>query len=333
MISEGNFNNLKSLLYKVTEFDILHHYFNISKVPIVISSPLRSDKNPSFAIYTINGNRIYWKDLSTMESGGVLDLLGKYWNANYYSVVERISKDISSITSTSHSIDNLEDKITTIHDNKSNSDLECKVREWKDYDIKYWEGFGINLQWLKYADIYPISHKIVIKDNKRYIFGAEKYAYAYVEGKDGKVTLKIYQPFSKKYKWCSKHNKSVISLWTKVPNTGENIIICSSMKDALCVWANTNIPCIAVQGEGYVISNTALENLKSRYKNIYILFDNDAAGLEDGVKLSKLTGFINLVLPDLGAKDCSDLFKLLKDKEKFKEIIFNLIKKQLIKTE
>lgn len=42
-------------------------------------------------------------------------------------------------------------------------------------------------------------------------------------------------------------------------------------------------------------------------------------------KLSESTGFTNLVLPDYGAKDCSDLFKLLNNVNEFRQVIFSLI--------
>lgn len=206
--------------------------------------------------------------------------------------------------------------------------MQCKVREWRDYDIKYWESYGVPLKWLKYADVYPISHKIIIKNGNNYVFGADKYAYAYVEFKEGKTTLKIYQPYNKSgFKWANKHDKSVISLWTKVPEYGDRICICSSLKDALCLWANTGIPALAIQGEGYSISNTAVSELKRRYKEIYILLDNDDAGVQDALKLSESTGFTNIVLPkEYGAKDVSDLYLLLQDKERFKNIVLGLFK-------
>jgi DNA primase len=105
------------------------------------------------------------------------------------------------------------------------------------------------------------------------------------------------------------------------------ICICASLKDALCLWANTGIPSIAVQGEGYSMSDTAIEELKRRFKHIYILFDNDEAGLVDGVKLAEQTGFTNIVLPRINeAKDISDLYKSLENKEQFKELMINLFK-------
>ena len=161
--------------------------------------------------------------------------------------------------------------------------------------------------------------------DKQYVLGADKYAYAFVEHKEGNTTIKIYQPYNKRgYKWSNKHDKTVVSLWTKIPERGNKVVICSSLKDALCLWANTGIPALAIQGEGYTMSKTAINELKRRYKQVYILFDNDEPGLKDGEKLSKDTGFINLVLPKFeGGKDISDLYK--SNPENFSKVIISLI--------
>ena len=72
------------------------------------------------------------------------------------------------------------------------------------------------------------------------------------------------------------------------------------------------------------MSDTAISELKRRFNNVYILFDNDEAGLEDGKKLSEFTGFTNVVLPIFeGGKDVSDMFKAL-GKERFNIIIPSL---------
>ena len=84
---------------------------------------------------------------------------------------------------------------------------------------------------------------------------------------------------------------SVISLWAKVPEFGDKIIIASSTKDALCISCNLHIPAIAPQGEGYSISETAICELKRRYKQVYISYDGDNTGVEDAEKLSEITGF------------------------------------------
>ena len=326
MISSGKSSfTLDDVLRVASEAQIVSYYLGILKVPCIINSPLRQDKHPSFGLYSPNGTEINYIDFSTRDSGTIFTLLKNMWNLDYPEVFKRICQDFSKFNSKATVIKSSKCNVTS-QGSSSNIDMKCKVREWKDYDLEYWASYGITLPWLKYANVYPISHKIIVKDGKEFVFGADKYAYAYVEFKEGKTTLKIYQPFNKRgFKWANKHDRSVISLWTKVPKTGDKIVVCSSLKDALCLWANTSIPAIAIQGEGYGISNTAINELKRRYKEVYILLDNDEAGLRDGEKLSASTGFINLVLPNInGAKDVSDLYKSLENKKRFKDIILNL---------
>lgn len=317
--------DLENIYSVVSDLDILHHYFGITHVPCMINSPLRRDNNPSLSFYSKDGIEILWTDFSTKEGGDVIHLMSKYWGESYADAVKHLWEDLPNITNISGHTQ-LSKKRYIVK--KTNVILKCKVREWKDYDLEFWNSFGISKKWLEYADVYPISHKIIIKNDEKFVFSADKYAYAYVEFKDKKTTLKIYQPFNTKgFKWSNNHDRSVISLWTKVPANGLMICICASLKDALCLWANTGIPSIAVQGEGYSMSDTAISELKRRYKNVYILFDNDEAGLEDGLKLSAQTGFTNIVLPRInGAKDISDLYKSLENKEQFKELMINLFK-------
>lgn len=303
---------LEDVLARTTEFDILYHYFNVSELPTIIHSPLRQDNRPSFGLYTLDGKRVHYTDLATKDRGGLFDLLMKYWGESYKDMLNHLWKDLPNFSNANVQFNSMKSERTYQYQSlkSRNIDLQCKVREWRDYDIEYWASYGVSLEWLKYADIYPISHKIVIRDGQRYIFGADKYAYAYVERKEGKVTLKIYQPYNKGgYKWSNRHDRSVISLWTKVPEYGDKICICSSMKDALCLWANTGIPALAIQGESYGMSNTAISELKRRYKEVFIALDGDKAGVEDSIKLQKETAFKIIDCPLIDkAKDWSDIY-------------------------
>lgn len=326
--------DLEEVLQRVSEADILSYYLGVKEIPCVISSPLRDDAKPSFSLYSPDGRKIRFLDFSTGETGGLFDLLGRMWDCSFEKVLCRINRDSLNIGRGTGKFLRPPVRIRPMHGCRSETDLQCRTREWRRHDIEYWESYGISLEWLRYAEVYPISHKIVLKEGKKYIFPADKYAYAYVEHKEGRVTLKIYQPFNRQgYKWSNKHDMSVISLWTKVPEYGERICICSSLKDALCLWANTGIPAIAVQGEGYGISDTAANEFRRRFKRVFILFDNDAAGLQDGKKLSAATGFTNIVLPRLQEygcpKDISDLFRAIHNREKFREIMTGLFNQKI----
>lgn len=310
----------------IDDLNLLNKYFGIEKVPVCISSPLREDRNPSFALFYDSNGRIHYKDFSTGESGNMFDLLGKVWNMSYMDVMRTLIKD-----------DGITAMISQGQGRKPrrNSDtiIEVKVRRWLKHDLEYWSSYGISKNFLKFAEVYPISHIFFIKENKTDVIDADKYAYVYVERRDGVVYKKIYQPLckNKRYKWFSKMNGGIISLWDKIPENGDLLVICSSLKDALCLWENTGIPCIALQGEGYSMNADVVGELKQRFDDIAILFDNDKSGISDGVKLSESTGFHNVVLPKFDwGKDVSDYYKGLEDKNIFKETIGNLVKNSII---
>lgn len=303
--------SVKEIMDRVSQGDILAHYFDITSLPVLISSPLRKDNHPSFSIYSPDGEKVKYIDFATGEHGDIYSLMQKYFNLSFSETMRMIAREKSlrkhSVKSEFFTTPAIGKKFST----RTSSDIKVKVREWEQYDIDYWQSYGISLSWLKYAEVYPISHKIVYKNDERYVFPAAKYAYCFVERKEERVTLKVYQPFSKLYKWSNKNDGSVVGLWTKIPQKGDKLVICSSLKDALCLWSNINIPCVYVQSETTGMSETAQNVLKSRFKNIYICFDNDKPGLKDAENFAAQTGFINVVLPSFeGGKDISDFYKL-----------------------
>lgn len=317
---------LDDILNKVTEVDILNHYFGISTLPVLVNSPLRPDKNASLSIFLNNNDNVILKDFGAYKAYNLWSFLQEYWNIPYEDVLEKINKDLPNMHST----------VCTLKQQKrhnvvrSSSKIECKIREWRDYDLKFWKSFGISLKWLQFGEVYPISYVFITKGDKRYTFPAEKYAYAYVERKDNKVTLKIYQPKSKTRKWINNSDSSVWDLWTKLPEKGDKLIITSSRKDALCIWENTGIPATSMQGEGYIPKQKIIDELKDRFTNMYIWFDNDFdkednVGKQYAEFLSKEFNIPYILIPsEYKAKDPSDFIKK-HGIEKFKQLITELI--------
>lgn len=299
----------------ISEAEVLASVFpDIKSLPCLMCSPLRIDRKPSFSIYTSNSGHIYYKDHATGEKGSLLDLLCQYWRCTFRQALDRVAN--MALGKREIVIRPKHLKVLTRKEASRLTDIQVTVRPWRDYDYEYWSEYGVTPKALKYAEVYPISHKIVYKRINdadkpvKYIFPADKYAYCFVERKEGNLQLKIYQPFSKKYKWCSKMDGSVIGLWAKLPEHGDNVVICSSLKDALCLSCQCHVPTICLQGEGYNMSKTAISELRRRFKHVFILFDNDNAGIVDGKKLSESTGFTNIILPKFnGGKDVSDYYK------------------------
>lgn len=326
---------LDDILSKTTEVDILAYYLGVTEIPCIIHSPLRVDNNASFGLYSRDGHRIFYIDFATKERGSTFDILSQLWGYNYMETLAKIASDIPKFTTKISNIKQNASKASRVS-RLNSTELQCKVRGWASYDIEYWKSYGITLEWLKYAEVYPISHKIIIKDGNKYVFGADKYAYAYVEHKEGKVTLKIYQPFNKNgYKWSSNIDRSVWGLWTKIPKYGTNLIISSSVKDCLNIMCNLRIPSICLQGEGYLPKPHIMEELKSRYKNIIVFFDNDFAnpnnpGHNDAKKLSEEYNLKMVEIPkEYESKDPSDLFKKY-GKDRYLVIMNEILKDVLL---
>lgn len=302
--------DLKEAVSKISSEALLEQYFGITEIPTTIISPYRLDNHPSLSIYYNSAGKVCFKDFGTGDYGSIIDLLAKVWNKSFEDTVLEILKNNPVKT-----VFSLPKAKTPKHINSS-SDIQVKTRKWKDYDLEYWEMYGISLEWLQFGEVYPVSRIFFTNSfGETKIFPADKYAYCYVERKDDKVTLKIYQPFSKTNKWMNKHNASVWDLWTQLPETGDKLIITSSRKDALCLWENTGIPSVSLQGEGYIPKEHVVNQLKHRFKKIYVLYDNDFKsetnwGREHGKKLCETFDLIQLELPEhLGSKDPSDLVK------------------------
>lgn len=306
-----------------SDFDIAHKYLGITCVPEVINSPLRQDNNPSLGLFINNRtNSLWFKDFGSGEKGSLYDLLAKMWNVSKDKVYERILKDTP--------VPALIRKRGAKVYRKSAGKIEVRVREWRDYDIAYWDSYGVSLPWLEFGEIYPISHIIITKNGHSYPIPAEKYAYVYVERKDGIVSFKIYQPYSKEYKWMSKHDSSVWDLWTKIPEKGDKLIITSSRKDALAIWSNTGIPALSLQGEGYIPKEHVVQQLKDRYNKVYVLYDDDFQSEENhgrmyGKMIAERFNVTQIEIPEKWeSKDPSDLVKN-HGREVLRGVIYELV--------
>ena len=334
-IAQGKIVDIKEeVLANIPESDILYFYLGISHLPTLICSPLRKDLKPSLGIYINSKGHIGYRDFATGESGSLFYLLSLLFNIEYSEVFTKILSDFSSkeppkehiqISTTSKPYNQSTRKSPVV-------DIQVKVRAWKTWDREYWSSYGITKRFLTLCKVFPISHIfLVYEDSSFVVIPAEKYAYAYMEEKDNKVSLKIYQPYSKSYKWMNKHSSDVWDLWNQLPATGDTLIITSSRKDAMCIWCNTGIPSCSLQAESYLPKASVIEELKARFKHIFVLYDNDFTkdinhGREYGKNIANTFNLKQIELPEeLQAKDSSDLYKL-HGKEVLVQTILNLTK-------
>lgn len=307
----------------LSDREILQRYMGLKDFPCSITSPLRDDdKHPSFSFTERNGT-VFWKDFGTGEVGTATSLMAKLWNVSYTEALLKIKFDSGEPIPRVGLIRKYKGKV---HLTKG-STLKVKVREWKDWDREFWNSFGISEQFAKWCNVYPVSHAFFTRPDENgkdhtTCVPMDKYAYAYFEWKDGKESIKLYQPYSATMKWLSKHDHSVWDLWKQAfkwaeKKSDETLILTSSRKDAMCIWENLGVPAMSLQGEGYVPKPQVMKQVLERFKTVYIWYDNDFQhqndnpGQDNARKIiEQYPTIINICIPEIyQSKDPSDLFK------------------------
>lgn len=280
--------------------------------PAKIRSPLREgDKNPSFSVTMYNGH-VYCKDWGTGWTGTIVKLAMDMQGKTRAELAGTFKVDAATSI-------RVEDYM------KPKPFLAVKTRPWKASDLEYWKRFGINSEWLDFAEVYPISRIY----SGEHAFPAEPLAFAYAEHKDNIDTLKVYQPFGK-IKWLSSHDSSVWDLWKQLPPIGDKLILTSSRKDALCLWSNVGIPSVCLQGEGYIPKPHVMQQILDRFLDVYVLYDNDFSssinhGHEFGHRIANMFAIKQIEIPaEYQSKDPSDLMKN-HGRKVFNNVITNLL--------
>lgn len=311
--------NKQSVLKYIKDIDIYRFY---TKKEVVlggnISSPFRVDSNPSFG-YFIADNEILYKDF-VLGGGDCIKFVETLFNINYVEALGKICVDFNlsqhlyhkQMPKTEEEYDpsKYEDRSKVVS-SSSSFRLRKKERDWKMHDIYFWRLFGISVDILEKYNVKPLDY--IFLNNQ--IVKAEKFSYCFKEYKDGLETYKIYQPYSKDYKWLSNHNYSVWQGWNQLPKNGENLIITKSLKDVMSIVSTTEYSAVSLQGESVYPKDHIIEELQNRFKAIWLLYDNDYDktvnwGQKFANNLVDKYRFFNLVIDsEYECKDYSDLIK------------------------
>ena len=98
--------------------------------------------------------------------------------------------------------------------------------------------------------------------------------------------------------------------YKQLPKSGKLLVITKSMKDVLLLH-ELGIPAIAPNSETQNVSDKMFEELKSRFKYIVYVFDNDLPGISNMVKFKKHNpeAIYHWIPRAYKAKDITDFYK------------------------
>lgn len=330
MFRFGDELTIENVLKKVSPYQIFRYYLPELKIGKCISSPFRTDKDPSFGLFIgKDSGEVIFNDLRGGNSGNWVTFLMKLYGVTFREALSMVNRDMD-LGLMDNGINTLRtSKLTSkivddLSPEEHNRDLILNVRKrkWNQKDADYWLSYGITSKLLG-TETQPIS-SYWFNDWKSII--AEPLSYVYDFYFDGLIwRRKIYQPLSVKNKWKTNLNNLVIDGIKDIPKKGELLIITKSRKDRL-VLKSLGYTAIATNNESSWIPDVNFKKLKSRYDRIVIFFDNDETGMTNSLKFSEKYGVDRIFITDFSEKiqDIADYRK-----EHGKESTIKLLKQLL----
>ena len=298
------------ILSKITEYDIFRYYCpNFKELGKKFCSELRKDETPSASIIRWSGNLLY-KDFGYPDhTFNCFSYVQFKYNASFINALKIIDCDFNLNLSSKK-----EENLFTMgylgfsHNqpkyNEKPTIIQKKRRSWNKEDANFWRKYLVSKKILNTFAVEPISHYWV--NNNRFTCKSISYAFKF------KNRYKIYSPYEEKNKWLSNTKKTDVQGYNQLPNKGERLIITSSLKDVMCLYA-AGYHSIAMQSEMQIPNEKLISELKTRFNIIEILYDNDFnnvnnPGQKMADKICDLYGFNNICIPkNYEVKDPSDL--------------------------
>lgn len=344
--------NKQSVLAKISQVTIMATYLNLSDKIVqycidsgeLICSPIRDDAHPTCGFKYDNKGKLKFRDFAGYFWGDCFDvvaLIMSYIYKKSYDVSnkEDFIKILRHITFTFKDIFygqekdiNLVNEINTaiVNIRHSKPIIELVVRAWNENDKKYWEQFGVPLQFLNLNFIYPVEQYYInrkINPEPKYYYRSNDPCYGYCLGQDrnGIYNIKLYFPYRKKditrFITNCNHLEGIYNLDR---NDYDYIVITKSTKDRVSIGANVRriislygqgqvgtVGVINIPHETYRLRQNEYDWLKSKLKDtgkIVSLMDNDRTGKLESIWLRNNYNIIPVIIPKgFYAKDFAEL--------------------------
>lgn len=302
------------LLQFHSEEAYITRYTGIAPCKNSVKSPFRQDKHPSCRFFRASSGAILLCDFSRPEytCDFVKAAMFRY-SCSYRDALRLIAEDYGLIAKSAIRPKAIEQPLFDERkfEFQKTTFIRITVGEWLPSHLEFWNRFGITKEILKKFRVYRCA-KVFLNGNTIYVGDGNVFGYFYknshTESGEYIEYWRIYFPGRKKMKFLSSWNKSMVQGYNQLPDTGKVLVITKSLKDVMAMYA-MGITAIAPNGEGFFIPDEMVENLKTRFKFIVVMYDNDKAGLVGMAKIRrKYPDFVYIWIDKkYGCKDFADV--------------------------
>lgn len=297
------------LLSKHTQETYFEHYLGIPvKKGLFCSPPLiRKDNKPTCAFYKDKKGILKYKDFA----GPTFDFVGAVmhiYDCSYYKALRIIGNDFGFIElDIPKNLPKIVYSGFELNETKK-AKIQVEIQDFSKKELDWWLSFGITINTLKKFKVFSVKSVFL---NDRYFTSSSNSSpiYGYYGGKDseGNELWRLYMPTKVKYRFLSNWSSTIIQGSKQLPKDGDFIVITKSLKDVMSLY-EFGITAIAPNSENLFLTEAQYVKLQSKFKDIYLLYDRDLAGVRAANRIRKQ--FIDLkVLLVPKVKDFSDYVK------------------------
>lgn len=295
---------------KVTDYDIFKRYcLNFEELDRSFLSEFYNDTKPSCRIVVSSTGSLYYNDWGNGDYFKAFDYVMYKYSCSLHEVCNIIANDFGlkkvqlNMNPRLLVANDLENEKPVFI--KSKTIIKIIKKPLNLVDFNYWGSYGISLETLIKFNIFSCSHVFVEKNGNHWVIESTKTNPIYAYEFNG--LYKIYRPLGKKEeKWLTNAGSDILQGYNQLPEFGDLLIITKSLKDVLCLH-EMNYSSTALQAETNILPEEIYNNLKSRFKRIISLYDNDITGQIGAQKLLDNYNIFSIFIPkNSNCKDISD---------------------------
>lgn len=293
------------LLSKNNQETYMAYYLGFPIDKKLHKNPLRADNKVTCAFFKGKSGILYFKDFATGDCLSFESVVMARFGCSYPQALDIIARDFGYIKG-SNQVKAI--KIQPKFEGTKQSFIQAEIKDFNEAELKWWYSYGITSKILNKFKVF--SCKTVFLNGVVHSQSTQHSPiYGYYFGKKENIEQwKIYFPKRKDFRFLGNISSKTLQGYKQLPKKGKLLIITKSMKDVMALYSY-GISAIAPNSETLFVSDEVLEELKNRFENIVVWYDNDLPGISNMNKIKKahpeLTYFF--IPRKLGAKDFSDL--------------------------
>lgn len=298
------------LLSKFSEETFMEYYLGIPVAKKLYRNPLRKDNKPTCSFYRNKSGELIFKDFSGVFYGNFISVVMFKYSCTYHQALRIIANDFGLIHD--NKIPRNKGKLNVnapVFRDDGAAIIQVEIKDFSKSEIEWWSDYGVTDKILKKFHVFSCKN-VFLNGNVISTSSDHCPIYGYYGGKKEGIELwRIYFPKRKSYRFLSNWDSKKIQGIKQLPNEGKLLVITKSLKDVMCLYS-LGIPAIAPNSETLFIPEVLYVELKDRFKNIVVLYDNDLAGIANMRKIRDKYKVKCLWIPrSYEAKDISDFHK------------------------